>query len=1069
MAFNPAQPPAGILDPQQPWWPAKNISERLWLQFKAKLTGNKMPGGGQYSSFVRITEADADRIVENIKKYGRYPQVNQGGKDGGYSNLQTYQEWLVEEFLEKPFQENIDNKINDAQVERRLEEIKENRAKEKVKSKKMDSIVDPWQEATIPPKIDEKEEQQEEKEVVKQVDKLIKDVEESTEDDKKDQQQTQEKNPALEKALESIQSTLSTHSSTLSQINGENSNSIQTIEILKNLFSTQTEILKSQEEINETRENESRLESGTDLSSVSDSTSTIGENFAEGEILKVDGDMLTVKTLDGAFTEGQRISTGKKGGGFLSMLQDIAGKFFSRGKGGGAKSPTKLSSGGIMRSPTPLNKGAFIPPGIYDSPTRGNLLPGQAVIPLNRNIGKGLDPSKQVIKKSQPLADTLQAPVKLTGAALLKEVGLVIATLGPLGGFLSPFVRANIGPLGKIFGLGVSTVQSLLGISTSSTQEKNNNIKIFSEVWNKVMDKFGISLGKDDKKKDKAKSKGRTPAPDLTDVEATDYPASNDAAFKKIYDIAVKVGDPIPELTAAQAMFESGWLKSPKARLDNNPFGQTGSGTAGKVWSNGRWWARYKTLEDAVKSRIERWSKSTPQGGSGYNSKAGAPIPGLMSILEHYAPSKENDHTSYIKGVSRILKSYGFKLNEKNDKKTLSAESGISSSQGNPLTAFTLTGPNSGYRVPGIGEMHGKEAVIEYERGFTILPIENNKFSMTNDPLNTILRWKELLGSRSLDNPSGIRRFADGGKVTLYSGHADMTANSPGGKGTNGGPSGNAPMMPQARGYFTNEAYLNDKIAKMAASKSGGHAVYRAPIKTKNGSDPDSNWTRAKKDVQRGDYPVEIHHDAENGKPGVITTSKSVATGNPAFNSITNAFGYYRNGDEGFVTRGGMILEMDALKKSIRQNPSSWISSASTKLANAIKRNGATSAEPRAGDSNDSIQDGEQSAEEQAPVDPFEAMEKAIKDMSVNIALLKGVESGQIKDVESFKQMRESLYTATDQPVSTPSPQLSPAVGAQNPNVQIVNKDGKKIIMTGSGNNRTPVGILEDNVCRAFG
>jgi len=97
--MNITSPPEGILDPKQPWWPTKNIGERLWIQFKAKLTGIKMPDGTQYSSFVRVSEADADKIIENIKKYGRYPQVNQSGKDGGYSNLEAYQHWVVDNFL----------------------------------------------------------------------------------------------------------------------------------------------------------------------------------------------------------------------------------------------------------------------------------------------------------------------------------------------------------------------------------------------------------------------------------------------------------------------------------------------------------------------------------------------------------------------------------------------------------------------------------------------------------------------------------------------------------------------------------------------------------------------------------------------------------------------------------------------------------------------------------------------------------------------------------------------------------------------------------------------------------
>ena len=142
--MNLSQPPEGILDPQQPWWPTKNIGERLWMQFKAKLTGNKMPDGTQYTSYIRVTEADADRIIENIKKYGQYPQVNQGGKDGGYSNIEAYQKWIVEEFLEKPFREQVDKKIEERQIESRLKEIQETKkeVKEAETKEEVAAVID---------------------------------------------------------------------------------------------------------------------------------------------------------------------------------------------------------------------------------------------------------------------------------------------------------------------------------------------------------------------------------------------------------------------------------------------------------------------------------------------------------------------------------------------------------------------------------------------------------------------------------------------------------------------------------------------------------------------------------------------------------------------------------------------------------------------------------------------------------------------------------------------------------------------------------------------------------------
>jgi ElaB/YqjD/DUF883 family membrane-anchored ribosome-binding protein len=126
-----SDPPSEILDPQQPYWPADKVSDRVWLRLKGKLTGRPIEqlSGEMHTSYVRLSEADADRLIENIKKYGKYPQVNQNDKYGGAYNNEQYQKWLVEEFLEKPFQQQTNQKVEDAEIESRLKEIQEERSK----------------------------------------------------------------------------------------------------------------------------------------------------------------------------------------------------------------------------------------------------------------------------------------------------------------------------------------------------------------------------------------------------------------------------------------------------------------------------------------------------------------------------------------------------------------------------------------------------------------------------------------------------------------------------------------------------------------------------------------------------------------------------------------------------------------------------------------------------------------------------------------------------------------------------------------------------------------------------
>ena len=144
--FNPAQPPEGILDPQQPYWPADKVGQATWLRLKGKLTGRRVEGISEnFTSYVKLGDADADRLIANIKKYGQYPTVNQNDKYGGAYNNEAYQKWLVEEFLEKPFRqevnEKIDNKTSDV-LDRVFIEAKEEVEEAETKSEVAEIIED---------------------------------------------------------------------------------------------------------------------------------------------------------------------------------------------------------------------------------------------------------------------------------------------------------------------------------------------------------------------------------------------------------------------------------------------------------------------------------------------------------------------------------------------------------------------------------------------------------------------------------------------------------------------------------------------------------------------------------------------------------------------------------------------------------------------------------------------------------------------------------------------------------------------------------------------------------------
>lgn len=76
------------------WFTVDQIGVLTWGKLKAKLTGIKSQFGN-YFSHVNISESDADKLIENIKKSGRYPVLDDESGD----NLETYENWLVDTYL----------------------------------------------------------------------------------------------------------------------------------------------------------------------------------------------------------------------------------------------------------------------------------------------------------------------------------------------------------------------------------------------------------------------------------------------------------------------------------------------------------------------------------------------------------------------------------------------------------------------------------------------------------------------------------------------------------------------------------------------------------------------------------------------------------------------------------------------------------------------------------------------------------------------------------------------------------------------------------------------------------
>lgn len=736
--MNLPQPPEGVLDPKIPWYSAK-VGERTWMLLKARLTGRKMDDGTQYSSFVNLSEADADRLIENLKKDPRgYPQFNNTGGAKEYENLQKYQEWLVEEYLEKPFREETNKKIEDAEIERTIQQRKEAKKNEPKKEEE--------------PKQEEQDDEQQEQETIDEVEELIPESEpqpeEQPEEEKKPEAKEEEESSndldSLKASLENIKGSIATQVKVAEASDNTYGNILANLNSIKQVFASQLQA--TQEQIQQQKE--AATEKSLEQTNVSG-----GSDKAESTVKETDnsGPLGFVKNFLG------------KGKGLLGKI--------SLPKFGG---PKKMAGGGFLNTPFPatnaLGDGGIsmypatglpgtvsyaqgvIQPGLYDKPTRGRLMPGQAVIPLNRNYGKkilGDKPDKKIEKLHQPFAEVMQQPFKAIGSAIVALAGQFIRALGPVAGFFAPYINGIVGAMARVLDVPVGVINALLGgpayaAATDAERQKD----IFSDIWKNLMSLFGIKIGDDSEKETKEK---RTNEDD--NIDAIKFEGSENA--EKTWNFLKSQGFDENQTAGIMGNLtqESGF--NPKI---SNAYGYHGL----MQWDPDTRWPRVSKYIQSIKkdpNSIEGQLLGLKWETDKYYKSSIDKIKNAKSIQEAsdiWLKEIEVPGDYGIESPHRASLAKGIY----NKYSKVSAEIGMNNSQGKPVDSFTLTGPNSGYPVPGIGTMHGKEAVVQYEKGFTILPIENRKFSMENDPLKTISRWQQILNS----NTSVKKGYETGGR-----------------------------------------------------------------------------------------------------------------------------------------------------------------------------------------------------------------------------------------------------------------------------------------------------------------
>jgi len=142
-------PPFHVMDPDQPWYGKGRpggvpATSNTWKELHWKLTGKTKPGGGSYVSTVKLSDADADTVIANMQKDTRgYPQFNESGLGftDYYEALKEFQTFLVDQYLEQPFREQVDRKIEEEATKARVAEIQEKKLpKVEEKQEKADEV-----------------------------------------------------------------------------------------------------------------------------------------------------------------------------------------------------------------------------------------------------------------------------------------------------------------------------------------------------------------------------------------------------------------------------------------------------------------------------------------------------------------------------------------------------------------------------------------------------------------------------------------------------------------------------------------------------------------------------------------------------------------------------------------------------------------------------------------------------------------------------------------------------------------------------------------------------------------
>jgi len=156
------------------------------------------------------------------------------------------------------------------------------------------------------------------------------------------------------------------------------------------------------------------------------------------------------------------------------------------------KKPTqKLASGGVSVGGT--GKGNVIPPGVYDNPVRGQLAPGTAVVPLNRNYGKDILGQYDTQKYQQSFGEVLGTSRSALLGAAVAVFGDTLRSLGPLSGYFNQNIPGLIPALSSILKISRGDVISMFGGPEYAGLTPNTKqLDLFYKSWKDHMISNGL-------------------------------------------------------------------------------------------------------------------------------------------------------------------------------------------------------------------------------------------------------------------------------------------------------------------------------------------------------------------------------------------------------------------------------------------------------------------------------------------------------------------------------------------------------------------------------------------------